>query len=370
MNREILIEANKKIRKMRPVLWQNTACDYFRDGTFLEISFMSKRCKNDAAGSCVMCDYGAVDGVKSCQTYIREMECILKKESGIQYLLLCTNGSIMDSSQIPESTFGEILEYANKTNIPNIILETHYCDITDRKLQKIKEILSSKNITIELGLETVNQTYQDNLIMKHIDMHTFEKTVYMIQNYGISVDLNILIGLPFLSEKEQLQDTKNSIIWAFEHSCNVVVFPVNIKPFTLLMNMFENGYYKPVSHWLLLLLLDTLEAEQLSQIVISYYGNRDENYYFNGYKTIFPDCCSVCRKPLMDFYNAFSNEDNPYQKKGLLNQVLKFDKCGCLKQQKQQLDLANDNNFEEKYHSYSNFLKHEFFSESNQELKK
>ncbi len=364
MDREIFIEANKKIRKLRPVLRQSVACDYFRDGTFLEISFMSKRCKNDAAGSCVMCDYGAVDGVKNCEEYIREMEDILKKENDIQYLLLCTNGSIMDSSQIPDSTLWRILEYTSKTYIPNIILESHYRDITDRKLQKIKEIFYSKNVTIELGLETVNQTYQDYLIMKHIDMNMFEKTVYMIQNYGISVDLNILIGLPFLSDKEQLQDTRNSIIWAFERSCNVVVFPVNIKPFTLLMNMFENGYYKPVSHWLLLLLLNTLETEYLSKVLISYYGNRDENYYLDN-KTIFPDCCSVCQKNLMDFYDAFGSEDNPYQKKELLNQILKYDKCDCLNRQKRQLDIPDDNCFEENYHIYSNFLKHAFLPEGN-----
>ncbi len=368
MNKELLIKANKEIKKSRPVLRQNTACDYFRDGTFLEIAFISKRCKNDAAGSCVMCDYGTVNGVKSCKTYLAEMDCILKKERGIQYLLLCTNGGIMDFSQIPESTFWEILKYINKTNIPNIILETHYCDISHRKLQKTKEILNSKNITIELGLETVNQTYQDYLIMKHIEMQKFEKTVYIIQNYGFSVDLNILIGLPFLSEREQLQDTRESMIWAFQHSCNVVVFPINIKPFTLLMNMYENGYYEPVSHWLLLLLLDSLETELLSQVVISYYGNRDENYYLNGNKAILPNCCPVCIKSLMDFYDSFGKEDNPYQKKQLLNQILGFDKCDCLKKQKRQLDLPDDNNFEVKYNLYSNFLKYEFFSEKNQEF--
>ncbi|MCH5252287.1 MAG: hypothetical protein J1F22_04875, partial [Lachnospiraceae bacterium] len=63
MNTTILTRVNKIIKKSRPVLDKNIVCDSFRNGTFLEIAFMSKRCKNDASGSCIMCDYGAVDGI-------------------------------------------------------------------------------------------------------------------------------------------------------------------------------------------------------------------------------------------------------------------------------------------------------------------
>lgn len=362
MNKEILIKANKEIKKSRPLLAKNIVCDAFRNGTFLEIAFMGKRCKNDAAGSCIMCDYGAVDGVKSSEIYIKEMDAILQEERGIQYLLLCTNGSIMDSSQIPEKTFYEILDYANKTSIPNIMIETHYLDVTDKKLHQIRKLLNSKNVTIELGLETVNQEYQNLLIMKHINMNMFEKTIFNIQDYGFSVDLNILFGLPFLSEKEQFQDTLNSISWAFKHNCNPVVFPVNIKPYTLLMDMYKNGYYKAVSHWLLLLMLNTLPLEQLSRITVSYYGNRDENYYGIKNKTIFPDCCSICKEPLLNFYNAFSKEDDAIKKKELLTNILNFNKCDCLQLQKENLTFPDVCSFEKNYETYSESLKNRFSS--------
>lgn len=362
MNTTILTRVNKIIKKSRPVLDKNIVCDSFRNGTFLEIAFMSKRCKNDASGSCIMCDYGAVDGIKSSELYLKEMESILQKENEVQYLLLCTNGSIMDSNQIPEETFYKILEYTNKSIIPDIIIEAHYSDITNEKLRLIKKFLCSKNVTIELGMETTNQDYQDSLIMKHIDMKLFKKTVAVIQSYGFSVDVNILFGLPFLSEKEQLNDTRKSIFWAFEHNCNPVIFPVNIKPYTLLMNMYENGYYKPVSHWLLLLLLSAIEPKKLSSITISYYGNRDENYYGNENKTIFPDCCPVCKRPLLDFYEAFYKEEDAYQKKQLLNQILKFDKCDCLKKQKERLDSPDCCTFQERYTTYTKFLKKEYIS--------
>lgn len=360
MNSQLFINANKIIKNSRPTLGKDTVCDTYRKGTFLEIAFMSKQCKNDSAGSCIMCDYGVTDCIPNSEKYINKMDDILKKESGIKYLLLCTNGSIMDSAQIPNGTFYKILEYVNKTDIPNIIFETHYLDISHEKLKLIKHLLPSKNITIELGMETANQIYQDSLIMKRINMTAFEKVVSTIQNHGFHVDLNILFGLPLLSETQQFQDTKNSIVWAFEHGCNPVIFPVNIKPYTLLRNMYENGYYKPVSYWLLLLLLSTLEEEQLSRIIISYYGNRDDNYYGKDHKTIFPACCPVCKEQLLSFYDAFSEEDDPYQKKELINNILQFDKCSCLKKQKDQLSLPDTNTFEERYEEYCEFLNTKF----------
>lgn len=201
MYREILIKANKEIKKSRPLLAKNIVCDAFRNGTFLEIAFMSKRCKNDASGSCIMCDYGAVNGVKSSETYLKEMDSILQKENGIQYLLLCSNGSIMDPSQISEATFCKILEHTNRTAIPNIMLETHYLDVTTEKLDLIRQLLNSKNVTIELGMETANQIYQDSLIMKHIDMKLFEKDYFYHSKLWILCRPKYFIRAPVLVRK-------------------------------------------------------------------------------------------------------------------------------------------------------------------------
>lgn len=360
MDKEILVKMNKYIKKLRPNLKNDVICDTFRNGTFLEIAFMSKQCRNDAAGSCIMCDYGSVDGVKSSETYLKEMAAILQKEKGIEYLLLCTNGSILDPFQIPRDIFCKIMKYINKTDIPNILIETHYLDVTNEALLIVKQLLSSKKVTIELGMETVSQKYQDYLIMKQIEINKLKNTIAAIQNYGFSVDLNILFGLPFLSGKEQILDTKDTISWAFEHDCNPVVFPINIKPYTLLMNMYDNGYYKPVSHWLLLLLLNEIEPEQLSRITISYYGNREENFYDNKNKTIFPECCPICKKPLMNFYAAFYKEEDAFQKKKLLNDILKFNQCDCLKNQKKLLNVLDEHTFEEKYIDYAEFLQKKF----------
>lgn len=360
MTNNIVVKANKYIKHFRPYLSEDTICNTFRNNSFMEIAFMSKRCPNDASGSCIMCDYGALRGEKSASVYIEEMNSILAREKDIKYLLICTNGSILNPHQFSEKTLYKILSKIAETDIPHIIIETHYQDISAQKLDAIKEIVAGKSLTLELGLETISQYYQDTLIMKHINIADFSEKISMIQYYGFRVDLNILLGLPFLSAKEQLNETLNTVNWALERGCGPVIFPVNIKPYTLLMNMYKNSFYIPVSHWLLILLLDAVEMEQLSKITIAYYGNRAENYYDMAEKTIFPTCCETCYKPIEKFYADFCAEGDAVNRKKLLHNILAFRQCDCLNNVKNELNQVSKSGFQEQYAAYVQFLHKEF----------
>ena len=87
MNLTMLAKYNQYLRRQRPLLDQSIICDVFRNNTFLEIAFISKCCRNDAKGSCIMCDYGAISGTKTQNIYLSEMERILNQNKGIKYLL-------------------------------------------------------------------------------------------------------------------------------------------------------------------------------------------------------------------------------------------------------------------------------------------
>lgn len=358
MNPTILAKYNQYLRRQRPLLDQSIICDVFRNNTFLEIAFISKCCRNDAKGSCVMCDYGAISGTKTQNIYLSEMERILNQNKGIKYLLLCANGSIMDEHQLSERTFKSILHKAGTSEIPNIIIETHYQDITSEKLSYIAKYLKHQNITIEIGVETVNQEYQDLVIMKGIKVEELKEKITLIQSAGISVDINIMLGLPFLSPLEQLRDTLSSVSWGFNHGCNPVIFPLNIKPYTLLMHMYKAGFYQPISHWLILILLNQIEETLLDRITISYYGNRKDEYKNVVEETIYPVSCIKCHDILMDFYEEFFRLDDWKSRKSLLNRILKWEKCDCYK--KQQLDLLEEKeqiNFKDKMNDYISYLK-------------
>lgn len=353
MNNSLFIKANQAIRKTRPFLPNNKVCQVFFVNYILEIGFLSKQCRNDAAGTCIMCDYGCAIDTCANSVYINEMRNILIEYAGrSNHLLLCTNGSFMDEYQISSDLFIEILTEAGRHDFPIIEIETHYRSVTKDKLDLIHHILPQKQIIIEMGLETTNHYLHKSVIMKNIELKSFDKTIQMIKKYNFGVDLNIMLGMPFLDTKEQFDDTQKTVNWAFERDCRAVIFPINIKPFTLLWHMHQLDYYSPISHWLLILFLESISIEKLDQVTVAWFGNREELYEQTNKRAIFPTSCPICHSLLMDFYDNFNNEVNSEKRKKLIHNLIKDADCSCLDKQLSLLNQKQNMCFEKKYKSY------------------
>lgn len=367
MRPDVLRKVNQYIKKNRPYLNPLYPCQVFKETNLLEIGFLSKRCKYDAMGTCIMCDYGCAKGSYSHEEYLNEMDRILAEHcEGITILLLCSNGSILNSNQISDELFRKILLRAARTGIPQIEIECHYKDVTEDKLKMIKETIPHKQVTIEMGLETVNPVYQKLFFGKEIDLSTYENVLECIHSYGFQADLNIILGLPFLTSSEQLKDTLQTLNWVFDHHCSPVIFPVNIKPFTLLMHMYQSGYYKPISHWLMILLLNLIEEDKLDQVVIAWYGNREEIYKDTDSRAIFPTACHNCAEAITDFYHKFISCKHSRMRKKYLRDMMDLSVCSCLEKLKFSEEISND--FEKQYESYTDLLLNEFsflFQEEN-----
>lgn len=308
-----------------------------------------------------MCDYGAANGMRATQEYLAEMDRILEEtDSSVRTLLLCTNGSFLDSAQISQELFQAVLERAARSQIERVEMETHYRDVTPEKLRQIQCLLPQKHVAIEMGLETVDPLYQFHVIMKGINLAAYEHTVALIQSFGFSVEVNIMVGLPFLSPKEQFDDVMHTMEWAFRHRCGLVLFPMNIKPYTLLMEMFRSGHYDPISSWMLPLLLDTLTAPQLEQVTVAWYGNREEVYSETQRRAIFPRSCPICASEIQRVYQQFSKISSGNERKALLTQLFsqaRRNGCHCLADAQNEISTQPQVTFETRYAEYISYLK-------------
>lgn len=357
MQKETIMMANRAIRKMRPLLNTSDICNTFYNNGTLEIGFLSKQCKNDARGSCLMCDYGATTCSFSTQEYIDKMKEILnKKYDEKNNLLLCTNGSFFDPYQISFNTLEAIIKMASKTDFNKITFETHYHDVNIDVLDLIKRYLSDKKIVIEMGLETINQRYQDEIILKNISINKYEEVIQLIQTYGFSVEVNVMVGLPFLSQYEQYTYALETINWALKRNCLITLFPINIKPFTLLKFAYIKGLYEPISHWLLITILNSVNVEYLNKLTVAWYGNRIEEYEGHENKTVFPTCCNKCHMLINDFYAKFNHENSSEIRKELLRNLFFACKCEC----KNRLDIVGESfKFEGSYTAFIELIKRE-----------
>lgn len=329
METNTLRKMNRQIREKRPVLSTQELCSIFISGNLLEIGFLSKQCKNDLSGSCLMCDYGYMHQIGAVEDYIKEMKAILTKYTdGIDYLLLCTNGSFFDSYQISDEILIAILMEAQKCTIPNIIIETHYKDVTKEKLDIVNQIIH-KPVTIEMGLETINQKFQNAFFMKGIKIKEYLSTIYLIKEYNHNVDLNIMLGLPLLSPNQQIKDTIDTIEWTVQHGCIPVLFPINIKYYTFLRYLYDKELYEPIPLWMVIMVLDNISDKALENIVIAWYGNRDESYADNT-PTIMPKTCPICEDLLTGFISDLHRTNDVSKRKQLISELLRNSTCKCL----------------------------------------
>lgn len=328
---DILTQANKIIRKSRPSDDISKRITVFQRKNFLQLTFQTTGCRYSAAGLCSMCNYG--QGVASeYNVTMQELEEICNSDAFREsdMILLGASGSFLDNKEISENLQYEIMNRIAKTHMQEIYIETHYKSISDSKLQKIHEIFFKKYVHIEMGLETTVEEFQLNILNKVISLTKFKNTIHQIHTYNFYVDLNILFGMPFLTAKQQIEDTLNSIHWALENGAdNVIVFPINIQPYTIFEWWYVNGYITVPSLWGLFVLLHKLTDRELSCVYLAWYGNR-HIIYSSQKKTVIPQACPICQRQLISFFNGFVENNNlSYRKKYIDRFDAKIFSCEC-----------------------------------------
>ena len=299
--------------------------DTFFDGKVLQICFFSKGCRCSKNGSCIMCDYGKTRKENLTKTDITKImnEIFESLEKMPNVVLLNSLGSILDTQEIPMENIILLLDKLSKISTNVIIFETHYLTINPSILEVIKQKLKDKEVVIELGLESSNREVRENCLNKYIDNDEFVKRVNLIKYFGFGVEANVIFGVPFLTTEEQMRDTIQSIEWCFENSIDKVnLFPINIKPYTLLYKLYEEEKYSPVSHSNFIEVLKRVPKEYIHKLYLCWYGNREIKY--DTKRTVLPKCEKDEYSKLMNFYQRFNINKEPEERIKLLESTNQF----------------------------------------------
>lgn len=289
-----------------------------------QLLFLSVGCEN----ACTFCNYG-FDYNLNLEMVKPELEKIKLENFDITELELEANGSFLSEREIPYNLFIEILHYVSHKNIPIITMETHYNTITEKKLKDIRKILGNKQkIQFELGLESSDEDVRA-IYNKDIDIKKYLETAKLCEKYKIGLQINVLLGAPFLSRKEQIQDCINTLKFIYKEmpqGTHAVLFPINIKQNTMLKHWQEIGMYDQINSWEFVELLCNIPEEYLDRFTIAWWGNR-ENAFTKGIMQ-FPKTCKKCNERLMKFYTDFYCNWNPQYRKKILNEIWET-RCEC-----------------------------------------
>ena len=343
----ILDKANLKIKNKYPFTNDvENFCTVHESETMLQINFESIGCKNSYNGKCIMCDYGRGRNITTDEMLQALNYAITNIHGKPTVLLVNTYGSILDEFEFSEENLITLLAEINKLNFNTIIFETHYQTITQEKINLIKAHIKNKNIYFEIGVESFNDKYRKYCLNKEIDNEELFDTIKLIKKNECFISANILVGIPFLNTYEQLIDSIESINIAFENGIDeITLFPINIKQFTLLYELYKKNLYRPISSWMLIEILNRVKVEYLNKITFAWFGNRDMVYSNNT--TVFPITCDKCKEKLNKFFEEFNdfNIDNKFELLHEINNIA--DQCDCKNEFLKDLQVRNNKSFED-----------------------
>lgn len=339
---------NIKAHVGRPHALPGSVATIWGEGTdFVQLCFQSRGCRYSDMGSCIMCDYGCGRELTADEVaaFCRETELFDSRE--ISEVLIGTYGSALDEYEISSECFRIILQRLADSPIPMIGFETHCDTVIEKKLQEIRDYLPGKKIYIEMGFESLNDTVREKYLNKKLTIANLQRAIARVQQMGFMTILNVLLGSPFLTPLEQIEDVVVSVQWAFEHGAdNVILFPMNVKPYTALYHLMEEGLYRPISHWRLIAALyalsQRLTEEQLAHVGLSWYGERKDIYPEEFPRMIPPVCCSECGREIFSFYQKYLKADSGLQRKALIENMMAR-KMNCHCREEEWRELSGDN---------------------------
>ena len=317
---------------------------WYRAG-FLQVCFSSVGCRFRESGFCTYCDYGGNRNLTLEEATEGLKEILSQMKDPVREILLGTFGSILDPREMSPDILLSVLSVVRASRIPTVILETHSATISDPVLNLLQKALPGQELVIEMGLESSNPDVLENSLGKSMDLAVLERNIELIHQHRMSVVLNVFVGAPFLTPEEQVEDAVRSTEWAVQHgSDRVVLFPCNLKPNTLLWQLWKQGRYQRISHWLLIEVLQRLPDSLLNRVELSWFGDRQQAG--RDLYALPPVSCPECHDRLMHFYQDFLADFDATHRRSLLKQLLDTSSCPCRSDFHNSLCSGDKYNFE------------------------
>jgi len=227
-------------------------------------------CQMGLSGYCTFCNYNHGNGLGNVDVDELIKIIVGSIHPGDTSLLIGSSGSILDDQEFPTSLLTKILEALEFVDIENLILETRLGTITVESLELIKNHTTHK-INIEFGLESSNPGVLRYSLNKSLNLNEVASKVELVHKYGYHVTANVLLGAPLLTREEQITDTVSTIKWAIKNGVDdIVVFPINIRRYTLLESMYAEGLYEVIDQQMMLKVLSELCPEILARVSLSW----------------------------------------------------------------------------------------------------
>jgi len=312
-----------RIRESRPIvpptLNYALRVEKIANFPFVTLWFRTRGCRHDYMGGCTMCNYGKSTPVdaEDMIEYVKAGLSLASNDEGMM-LLVSPSGSMLDEWEVPAQAREGILRLIRDTNASSYVCETRIETITDEKIKQYTDVLGNKIKCIEVGLESSNPWISKYCVNKELSLPKYIESMAILRKYQVVSIANVIVGSPFLSPKESIDDAVETIRWAFSHGTDRgTLFPVHVKRWTLVEWLWEHGQYSLVSLWSLIEVLNQLGPELAQKVTISWYKlyiekmarGRLNSSTDLGYLSS-PTTCPVCHSKVISLLDIYRDTND------------------------------------------------------------
>lgn len=331
-----------KLREQRPLISDDlnfdTRLERVHGAPFVSLWFRTRGCKHDHQGGCTMCNYGASSPVSAQEMIdsVREgLDSVDQDERTM--LLVSPSGSMFDDWEVPAEAREGIFRLVRDFNCSSYICETRVDTLTEDRIRGYADLLDNKERCISVGLESANPWILKYCINKSLSLEKYRQVIQWLRRYQVTSSTNVLLGSPFLSTREAIEDTVQAVRWAFSQGTDMcVIFPVHVKRWTLAEWLWKNGLYEPPSLWSLVEVLARLGPQLTPRIAISWYKAYHEEFaVVDSTEDVVcsPSTCAACQPSVIELLDAYRDT----QDFDVIRELVRVD-CDCKRAWRLMLD--------------------------------
>jgi len=258
--------------------------------------------------ACYMCSYPA-EAPKvpwSQEELVKYFKKALKKIEGKKgpiAVRIFTSGSFFDDGEVKRETRRQIFSIlAEMDNVEEIVVESRSELVRYDAMRELVEIIEGKYFEVAIGLETANDDIADVSINKGNTFEEFVRASEIIREAGANVKTYLLFKPIFLSERDAIEDVKESIKKAAPYTDTFSINVTNIQRGTTYERLWEKGEYRTPWLWSVVEILKWAKENFPEKRILS-------DPVGAGSKRG-PHNCGKCDKAVAKVIREFSNTQN------------------------------------------------------------
>jgi len=290
------------------------------------IILRTRGCSWSISSGCTMCGYfndSMWEKVPD-KYLLKQFYKAMEKHRGEKFVKIFNSGSFLDDNEINPNIRNKILHELNE-KVDKICFESRPEYITNDKLSSIKEIFQDVTFEIGCGLETANDFVREHSINKGFTFNDYKKTATTIKKYNFLLKTYVLIKPLFLTEKESIEDCKNTVEKINTITDTISFNPVNVQRKTVVEYLWKRKQFRPAWLWSIVEILKTSK-----QIV----GNKRIQCDIAGGGSIRgAHNCTICNRKFLDTIADFSLKQDI--------KVFEDLNCSCKEKWLDQLDIED-----------------------------